>query len=197
MARQVEILGKVYKVVPDSEGADPERSGCLNCAFLWDEDCCGEGYRLGCAKGEGYHYISFDEADEIRNRDESLVNIGNPPIKLAEDFAREFNNQLPGTKYDKQKIQYSLIPPHALQEVARNLTAGLQKYKERDNWKKVPGAKQRYLDALYRHLEAHRRGELYDEESTAENMLHLSAVVVNALFLMEFILDKNLEEVKE
>ena len=197
MTRQVEILGKVYKVVPDSEGADAELNGCHNCAFQRDDDGCVEGWQLGCSKGGGYHYVYFDEADEIRSRDESLVNIGNPPIKLAEDFTREFNNQLPGTKYDKQKIQYSLIPPHALQEVARNLTAGLQKYKERDNWKKVPGAKQRYLDALYRHLEAHRRGELYDEESTAENMLHLSAVVVNALFLMEFILDKNLEEVKE
>lgn len=191
MTRQVEIRGKVYKMTPDSEGAE-EVTGCHSCAFARDDDGCVEGWQLGCSKGGGYHYVSFDEADEIRNRDWSLVNTGNAPTQPA-----DFDTQIPGTKYDKQKIQYSLIPPYALQEVARNLTAGLQKYKERDNWKKVPGAKQRYLDALYRHLEAHRRGELYDEESTAENMLHLSAVVVNALFLMEFILDKNLEEVKE
>jgi len=191
MTRQVVIHGKVYKVVPDSEGKE-DVNGCHNCAFLRDDDGCEEGWKLGCSKGGGYHYVWFDEADEIRDRDWSLVNIGNPPTQPT-----DFDNQLPGTKYDKEKVQYSLIPPHALHEVARNLTAGLKKYKERDNWKKVPGAQQRYLDALYRHLEAHRRGELYDEESTAENMLHLSAVVVNALFLMEFILDKNLEEVKE
>ena len=40
MTRQVAILGKVYKVVPDSEGADAERSGCHNCAFQRDDDAC-------------------------------------------------------------------------------------------------------------------------------------------------------------
>lgn len=105
--------------------------------------------------------------------------------------------KIDGIKYDEDKIQYSLVPPHALQAVARNLTVGLQKYKERDNWKKVPGAKQRYLDALYRHLEAHRRGELYDPDSSVPDMLHIAAVAVNAMFLLEFMLDENLKEVKE
>lgn len=189
MTRQVEIGNKVYKIVPDNECTS--QRVCSACAFDDDWDLCQVGLGLGCETSD-HHYVSFDEADEIRDRDWPLVNTGNPPTRPT-----DFDTQLPGTKYDKEKVQYSLIPPHALHEVARNLTAGLKKYKERDNWKKVQGAQQRYLDALYRHLEAHRRGELYDEESTAENMLHLSAVVVNALFLMEFILDKNLKEVKE
>ena len=74
---------------------------------------------------------------EIRDFNSSMMN--------------ELEIQIPGTKYDQDKLQYTLIPPHALAEVARNLTIGLKKYKERDNWKKVPNAEQRYLDALYRH----------------------------------------------
>ena len=104
------------------------------------------------------------------------------------------DQQIPGTKYDQDKLQYTLIPPHALAEVARNLTIGLKKYKERDNWKKVPNAEQRYLDALYRHLEAHRKGEIYDPDSSVPDMYHLSAVIVNAMFLLEFMLNPDLKE---
>jgi hypothetical protein len=101
--------------------------------------------------------------------------------------------QVPGTKYDEDKLQYSLIPSYALEEIARNLTIGLKKYKERDNWKKVPNAEQRYLDALYRHLEAHRKGEIYDADSSSPNMPHLAAVAVNAMFLLEFMLNPDLK----
>lgn len=110
------------------------------------------------------------------------------------DFKINLDEQLPGTKYDQDKLQYTLIPPHALAEVARNLTIGLKKYKERDNWKKVPNAEQRYLDALYRHAEAHRRGEIYDPDSSVPDMPHLAAVAVNAMFLLEFMLNPDLKE---
>ena len=102
-----------------------------------------------------------------------------------------------GVKFDGDKTQYSLVPPYALEAVADNLTAGLKKYSGRNNWKLVPNAQERYLDALYRHLEAHRRGEIYDQESSVEGTTHLSAVAVNAMFLLEFLLDPNLKEVKE
>ena len=104
--------------------------------------------------------------------------------------------QIPGTKYDNGKIQYTLVPPYALQEVARNLTAGLKKYKERNNWQKVPEARQRYMDALMRHFEAIRRGEIIDHESTESNMSHMSAVAVNAMFLLEFMYNPELQEPK-
>lgn len=113
-------------------------------------------------------------------------NTGNKIVNLDEQKA--------GTKYDQDKLQYSLIPSYALEQVAMNLTVGLKKYKERDNWKKVEGAEQRYLDALYRHLEAHRRGELYDVDSSVPDMYHLSAVIVNAMFLLEFMLDPKLKK---
>jgi len=98
-----------------------------------------------------------------------------------------------GVKYDSDKLQYTLIPPLALEQVARNLTIGLKKYPERNNWKKVDNAEERYLDALYRHLEAHRKGEVFDPDSSVPDMYHLAAVAVNALFLLEFMLDDKLK----
>lgn len=92
-----------------------------------------------------------------------------------------------GQKFDSEKVDYTLIPPYALLAVAKNLTAGLKKYKERDNWKKVPDARNRYMKALYRHLEAIRRGEIYDPEALEPNTTHMSAVIANAMFLQEFV----------
>tara|TARA_R110000796_G_scaffold45419_3_gene109883 strand:+ start:1727 stop:2146 length:420 start_codon:yes stop_codon:yes gene_type:complete len=107
--------------------------------------------------------------------------------------AKEPKAQEPGTKYDNGKLQYTLVPPYALQQVARNLTEGLKKYHERDNWQKVDGAKQRYMDALMRHFEAIRRGEIYDVDSSDPTISHMSAVAVNALFLLEFMYNPNLQ----
>lgn len=120
------------------------------------------------------------------------------PIKQAEDKQESIcTNPEIGVKYDEGKVQYSLIPSYALQAVARNLTVGLQKYPARNNWQLVPNAKEKYLDALMRHLESYRRGNKYDPESSVPDMHELSAVIANAMFLLEFDLNPNLEEVKE
>ena len=108
------------------------------------------------------------------------------PIEIPSD------KQAPGTKYDQGKLQYTLIPPYAMQEVARNLTEGLKKYKERDNWQKVQGAEERYMDALMRHFEAIRRGETHDLDSSDPTISHMSAVAVNAMFLLEFMYNPKL-----
>jgi hypothetical protein len=99
-----------------------------------------------------------------------------------------------GIKYDNDKILYSLIPSYALEAVAQNLTDGLKKYPERDNWMKVANAQERYLDALYRHLEAHRKGEIYDTDNINPENTHLAAVVANAMFLLEFMLNPKLKK---
>ena len=156
---------------------------CFNCAFRNDSEICIESQS----------YLDCSEHDIV------WLKVQEEPMKSITQEIKEFNmskldTQFPGTKYDEDKLQYTLIPPKALEAVARNLTIGLKKYKERDNWQKVPDAKQRYLDALYRHLEAHRLGQLYDTDSSDPNMLHMAAVAVNALFLLEFMLDTNLKD---
>jgi hypothetical protein len=63
-----------------------------------------------------------------------------------------------GVKHDSGKPMPRLLPPSALLAIARVLTFGAKKYSP-DNWKHVPGAKERYLDALWRHLLAYNSGE--------------------------------------
>ncbi len=92
------------------------------------------------------------------------------------------NQPLEGMKFDTGKLQYSLIPTSATHALAEVLTYGANKYTI-DGWKSVPDAKRRYMDALFRHLEAFRSGELYDQES---GLSHLSHVLANASFLHYF-----------
>lgn len=87
-----------------------------------------------------------------------------------------------GLKYDTGKLQYSLIPAETLQALAEVLSFGATKY-ERNGWKYVPDAERRYMDALFRHLEAYRMGELLDPES---GLPHLSHVLTNVSFLHYF-----------
>ena len=84
-----------------------------------------------------------------------------------------------GLKYDGGKLRFSLIPPETTRALAQVLTFGAEKY-SKDNWKLVEDGKERYLDALYRHLESHRLGEYLDPES---NLPHLAHVLTNAAFL--------------
>lgn len=87
-----------------------------------------------------------------------------------------------GPKYDEGKLRYSLVPPSAVKAIAQVLTFGAKKYAP-NSWQLVDRAPERYLDALMRHLEAYRSGELYDPESS---LPHLSHVLCNAAFLLHF-----------
>lgn len=84
-------------------------------------------------------------------------------------------------KHDEGKLQYHLIPPKAMKELAKVLTYGANKY-EANNWQKVDDPT-RYVDALYRHLEAWRAGERVDPES---GLSHLSHAITNIAFLIHF-----------
>ena len=176
---------KIYKTVKD----DGSVESCINCSFRNDAAMCHEANRLiKCDDNKNpLHFVRSSDVD-LRSSTEQMKS-WEPTSTIT-----MHENQPIGTKYDQDKLQYSLIPSHALEQIAKNLTVGLKKYKERDNWKKVDGAEQRYLDALYRHLEAHRRGEMYDADSSVSDMLHMAAVAVNAMFLLEFMLDPKLNK---
>lgn len=84
-----------------------------------------------------------------------------------------------GLKYDTGKLQYSLIPAETLQALAEVLSFGARKYAP-NNWQLVQDGERRYLDALYRHLQAYRLGEDVDPES---GLHHLSHALTNVAFL--------------
>jgi len=86
-----------------------------------------------------------------------------------------------GKKFDQDKPDYSLMPSHAEESVVKVLTFGAKKY-DRENWKKVPDAKNRYYAAARRHMEDWRQGVKKDNE-TGES--HLSHAICCLLFLSE------------
>lgn len=89
-------------------------------------------------------------------------------------------------KYDKDKLQYSLIDPFFIEGVTEVLTYGANKY-YRDNWKKVNSVN-RYVDALERHVVAYRKGEIKDPESKLSHLLHATCCL---MFLYHFERKKN------
>lgn len=84
-------------------------------------------------------------------------------------------------KFDTDKLRYDLIPSEAMEALAKVLTYGAKKYKP-GNWKNATDI-DRYTAALYRHLEAWRKGEEVDEES---GLPHLAHAITNVAFLIWF-----------
>lgn len=84
-------------------------------------------------------------------------------------------------KHDKGKPRYDLIPPELLQEVAKVLTYGAEKYGER-NWEEGFNWGRAYA-ALQRHLNVWWSGDGRDPE-TGES--HLSHAACCLAFLISF-----------
>lgn len=89
-----------------------------------------------------------------------------------------------GYKYDEGKpsLWRGLLDyfPRALQAVALTSDFGAKKYKWK-SWATVPGAEERYKDALVRHLVA----SSYEENDPESGMAHMVHVAWNALALVE------------
>ena len=84
-------------------------------------------------------------------------------------------------KFDLGKLQYGLVPPEMFEELAKVLTYGANKY-GKNNWKNSTDEDiDRYTDALFRHIEAWRKGEVNDQES---GLPHLSHAMTNLGIIM-------------
>lgn len=86
-----------------------------------------------------------------------------------------------GRKDDGEKPRPDLIPAKAEAEVARVLAFGAKKYAP-ENWRKVPDAKNRYIAAALRHINAYRDGRRVDEESGLHPLAH---AIASLLFVTE------------
>lgn len=98
-----------------------------------------------------------------------------------------------GEKYDGGKPLMGLLYSdcnQALMSIVKVLTFGANKYEPR-GWDAVPNAEERYTDALYRHLSAHHRGDIVDEES---GLTHLSHAACNIIFLLELEKEKEISD---
>ena len=108
-------------------------------------------------------------------------------------FKRPKNERGSGLKYDSGKPRMSLVPPHALTEMANVMTFGASKYKAH-SWKQVENAQERYLDALLRHAVAYVSGERIDPESGLPTMAH---IMCDAAFLIELDMFNDTKEQQE
>ena len=89
------------------------------------------------------------------------------------------NNQEVKSDYGKPKC--SLVPSEIVRCIARTREYGTKKYKDPENWKRVE--KERYYDAMYRHLLAFMDNPVScDEESKLPHLWHLAC---NVAFLCE------------
>ena len=86
-----------------------------------------------------------------------------------------------GRKFDGGKLRYDLIPVLALEETAKVVTKGAEKYDD-ENWKLVPEGRSRYLAAAMRHIQQWRKGEIYDEEMGTH---HIANAISNLMFILE------------
>lgn len=87
------------------------------------------------------------------------------------------NNQ--SAKADAGKLQLTLVPLEMIEDVAVIRGFGNMKYKDPDNWKTVE--KERYRDAMFRHLLAYLRNPGgVDSESGLPHLWHM---MCNGAFL--------------
>ena len=87
-------------------------------------------------------------------------------------------------KHDSGKVQIGLVPPVFVTSVAKILTWAITEKEnpyKKNSWQRVPKAKDRYYDALQRHILAWKDGEDYDDESRYH---HLAHAATNALILL-------------
>lgn len=112
--------------------------------------------------------VATREALERRPILEHIIELNRQQVEYRKE---QIASGASGVKYDIGKPEFGLIPPHAMLEMVKVLTAGAQKY-SRDNWIKVPGSKRRYFDAMERHVWAWKRGELYDQDDGIHHLAH-------------------------
>jgi len=117
--------------------------------------------------------------------DASTIYVTHTPCENCSNAIKAFNLEVviveEFMKFDSGKLRYGLIPPKATKALAEVLTYGAKKYKP-NNWQRVDDTS-RYIDALYRHLEAWRSGEELDPES---GLSHLAHAMTNISFLIYF-----------
>jgi hypothetical protein len=106
-----------------------------------------------------------------------------PTIREVEEYMASLSIpeevKTKGLKYDSGKLNWSLMPFGALQEVVKVLEFGSKKYAP-NNWQYVDNADERYWNAAMRHLIAYKTASTNDSET---GLSHLAHAICCMLFL--------------
>jgi len=84
-----------------------------------------------------------------------------------------------GIKHDQEKTRWELLSVDALEEIAKVMTQGAQKY-DAHNWR---GGFEwsRLIGAAYRHLSSWHRGQDTDPETGLSHLAHLGCCIMMLL----------------
>jgi hypothetical protein len=149
---------------------------CDNCfyeALSWNEGPC-----FHCDAG-GSKWVAVDFLKDVPDDTDSLEG-----QQVMDQMIAHLERIKPkqGVKYDSGKLQWTLLPFRAINEVLEVLAFGAKKYAA-DNWKIVPEARTRYVDAAFRHLTDWHLKEKLDGETGKS---HLAHAICCLLFLLWF-----------
>lgn len=89
-----------------------------------------------------------------------------------------------GLKFDKDKPRMDLIDPYAMEELAKVLTFGADKYSA-NNWRKGISYG-RLIAAMLRHIFAFLRGEDLDAETGLPHPAHAMCCMMFLLWMMKY-----------
>lgn len=122
-------------------------------------------------------------------------NASNVTMAIWEDIKRNYpmeqsdkadSTRDQNIKADAGKPQLHLVPTEIINCIARVREFGNKKYKDSNSWKRVE--KERYIDAMFRHLLKYvNDNNSVDEESGLPHLWHLAC---NVAFLCEMEKDK-------
>ena len=87
-----------------------------------------------------------------------------------------------GRKDDDGKTRFELLDPAFLEEVAKVLTFGANKYGD-ENWKDVKPLRERYIGAFMRHMNAWQQGQELDNGPKGSGLPHLAHAACCLMFL--------------
>lgn len=165
---------------------------CNNCDGCFEYEDSDEGINYCSA----YELYTTSDGEEMSSNTKYMCNIFHRMNMAFYNFAKidkEINNisiikednkmeekNVTEAKDTKGKTRLDLVLPSAIEWLGRIRTYGVQKYKDPDNWKKVP--KEQYIAAAMRHFEKYRAGSYFDEES---GMPHLAHAMCNLMFLLD------------
>lgn len=86
-----------------------------------------------------------------------------------------------GRKFDQGKLRWSLLPWEAVRQIVDVLEYGATKYAP-DNWKHVGNWRERYFNAMQRHILAWWGGEQNDPETGLHHLAHAGCCLVFLLW---------------
>ena len=154
---------------------------CNNCfygALHYSDDPCSNCVETltGSSKWVAVDFLKDVPDDASSMEGEKVME------QMLQQLHRIKPSEATGVKYDSGKLQWTLLPFRAINEVLEVLAFGAKKYAA-DNWKIVPEARTRYVDAAFRHLTEWHLKEKIDGETGKS---HLAHAICCLLFLLWF-----------